>query len=175
MVANQPPCAKRACRCWPATAGMKTGLPRNPSPALPREAFDQQAVTSTAPGRQASGDQSPDTPACPTVAMAAHHAKAAPGALRSPSKHPLGEPIAMQRPAHHPEHQSFLSHRVNHAAGGLYVYDSLRALPAVQAVLLVPVGLTVKLWYYGRGLLAEMLALDFLIASIWFWIRVNTV
>jgi hypothetical protein len=46
---------------------------------------------------------------------------------------------------------------------------------AVQAVLLVPVGLAVKLWYYGCGLLAEMLALHFLNASIRFWIRVNTV
>lgn len=53
-------------------------------------------------------------------------------------------------------------------------YDSLVALPAVEAALLVPVGLTDKLWYYACGLLGEIVALYFLIASIWFWVRVNS-
>ena len=58
--------------------------------------------------------------------------------------------------------------------GYYYTYYSLLALLTVEAVLLIPVGLTDKLWYYSLGLIAEIIALYFLIASIWFWVRMNT-
>lgn len=57
--------------------------------------------------------------------------------------------------------------------GYFYTYFSLLALLAVEAALLVPVGLVDKLWYYGICLTAEFVALYFLVASVWFWVSVN--
>lgn len=52
---------------------------------------------------------------------------------------------------------------------------SLIALLAVEFALLVPVGLVDKVWYYGIYLALEVIALYFLISSVWFWVDVNTV
>ncbi len=57
--------------------------------------------------------------------------------------------------------------------GYFYTYFSLLALLAVEAALLIPVGLLEKLWYYGACLLIEIVALYFLISSVWFWVSMN--
>ena len=57
--------------------------------------------------------------------------------------------------------------------GYYYTYYSLAALLMVEFALLVPVGLTRKLWYYGLCLCGEGLALYFLISSVWYWVKVN--
>jgi hypothetical protein len=46
---------------------------------------------------------------------------------------------------------------------------------AVEFALLVPVGLVDKLWYYGIFLAAEIIALYFLVSSVWFWVSMNKV
>jgi hypothetical protein len=57
--------------------------------------------------------------------------------------------------------------------GYFYTYFSLAALLVVAFGLLVPVGLAHKLWYYAFYLFWEVVALYFLISSIWYWVRVN--
>ena len=59
--------------------------------------------------------------------------------------------------------------------GYYYTYFSLLALFAVEFALLVPVGLVDKLWYYGIFLAAEIIALYFLVSSVWFWVSMNKV
>ncbi len=54
-------------------------------------------------------------------------------------------------------------------------YFSLLALLAVEFALLVPLGLVGKLWYYGICLVAEAIALYFLVSSVWFWVDMNKV
>jgi len=59
--------------------------------------------------------------------------------------------------------------------GYYYTYFSLLALLVVEFALLVPVGLVDKLWYYGICLVAEIIALYFLVSSVWFWVAMTKV
>jgi len=66
----------------------------------------------------------------------------------------------------------FVTERVTRA-GYHDTYFSPLALLAVAFALLVPVGLVDKLWYYGVYLMAESIALSFLIPSVWFWVKTS--
>ena len=59
--------------------------------------------------------------------------------------------------------------------GYYYTYYSLLGLIFVQVGLLFPLGLLNKLWYYCIFLFSEIIAIYFLISSIWFWVATNKV
>jgi hypothetical protein len=56
-----------------------------------------------------------------------------------------------------------------------YKYYSLSLLLIFKAVLLIPLGLLNRLWYYCIYLLIEMVAIYFLVSSIWFWVVTNKI
>ncbi len=59
--------------------------------------------------------------------------------------------------------------------GYYYTYYSLFFLLVVKVGLLAPVGLIHRLWYYGVFLLSEIIAIYFLLSSIWFWVVTNKI
>lgn len=59
--------------------------------------------------------------------------------------------------------------------GYYYTYFSLSALLVVETGLLLPLGLLNRLWYYCIFLFAELIAIYFLVSSVWFWIQTNQV
>lgn len=59
--------------------------------------------------------------------------------------------------------------------GYYYTYFSLFALLLVELGLLLPLGLLNRLWYYCIFLFAELIAIYFLVSSVWFWIQTNQV
>jgi len=59
--------------------------------------------------------------------------------------------------------------------GYYYTFFSLLCLGVVAIGLLIPLGLVNRLWYYCIFLFAELVAIYFLTASIWFWVGTNKV
>ncbi len=59
--------------------------------------------------------------------------------------------------------------------GYYYTYFSLLFLLLVKFGLLVPLGLLNRLWYYCIYLIMEILAIYFLLSSIWFWVVMNKI
>lgn len=59
--------------------------------------------------------------------------------------------------------------------GYYYTYYSLSLLLIVKVGLLVPFGLLNRLWYYCIYLVIEMVAIYFLVSSIWFWVVMNKI
>jgi hypothetical protein len=57
--------------------------------------------------------------------------------------------------------------------GYYYTYYSLFLLLIVQMGLLLPLGLLNRLWYYCIYLMFEILAIYYVIASVWFWVATN--
>ncbi len=57
--------------------------------------------------------------------------------------------------------------------GYYYTFYSLLYLGIVEFGLLVPLGLMQKFWYYCLYLLFEIIALSFLVTSVWYWVQVN--
>ncbi|MFC1828536.1 hypothetical protein ACFL0O_02870 [Thermodesulfobacteriota bacterium] len=59
--------------------------------------------------------------------------------------------------------------------GYYYTFFSLLCLGIVAFGLLIPLGLVNRFWYYCIFLLAELAAIYFLTASIWFWVVTNKI
>ncbi len=55
--------------------------------------------------------------------------------------------------------------------GYFYTYYSLGALAAVYLALLVPLGLTQRLWFYLLAVGLQIVAIYFLAVSIWYWVQ----
>lgn len=59
--------------------------------------------------------------------------------------------------------------------GYYFTYFSLLSLLIVQCGLLLPLGLLGRLWYYCVFLCFEIIAIYFLVSSVWFWVEMNKV
>ncbi len=59
--------------------------------------------------------------------------------------------------------------------GYFYTYYSLLLLIFVKIGLLFPLGLLNRLWYYCVYLVFETSAIYFLVASIWFWVKMSKI
>ncbi len=55
------------------------------------------------------------------------------------------------------------------------IFYSLGLLLIVEIGLLVPSGLLNRLWFYCILLVTEMLAVYFLVSSIWYWVVHNKI
>ena len=59
--------------------------------------------------------------------------------------------------------------------GYYYTYYSLCFLLVTAFGCLFPLGLVDRLWYYGLFLFSEVVAMYFLITSVWYWVVTNVI
>ncbi len=59
--------------------------------------------------------------------------------------------------------------------GYYYTFYSLFCLLFVQLGLILPLGMLNRLWYYSIFCFAELIAIYFLVSSVWFWVETNKV
>ena len=54
-----------------------------------------------------------------------------------------------------------------------FTHLSLGLLFIVHIILILPVGLLNRLWYYSLALLLEFISIYFFVVSIWYWVVTN--
>ena len=57
--------------------------------------------------------------------------------------------------------------------GYYYTFYSLASLLLVEFLILIPIGLIEKLWFYLVCLFFEFVAVYFIVVSIWYWVITN--